>query len=46
MTDVKNGNQERITMFGYKETDMYLGILEGDTIKQVEMKEKNSKSVS
>ena len=32
-------NQEKIRMLGEKETHEYLGILEGDTIKQVEMKE-------
>ena len=34
-------NQEKIRMLGEKETYKYLGILEADTIKQVEMKEKN-----
>ena len=33
-------NQETITMIKGKETYKYLGILEADTIKQVEMKEK------
>ena len=33
-------NQEKIRTFGEKETHKYLGILEADTIKQVEMKEK------
>ena len=33
-------NQERIRMLGGKETYKCLGILETDTIKQVEMKEK------
>ena len=32
-------NQEKIRMLGEKETYKYLGILEADTIKQVEMKE-------
>ena len=32
--------QEKISMLGEKETYKYLGILEVDTIKQVEMKEK------
>ena len=39
-------NQEKIRTFGKKETYKYLGILEADAIKQVEMKEKNFKSVS
>ena len=34
-------NQEKIRMLGEKETYKYLGILEADTIKQVEIKEKN-----
>ena len=34
-------NQEKIRTFGEKETNKYLGILEADNIKQVEMKEKN-----
>ena len=33
-------NQEKIRMLREKETYKYLGILEVDTIKQVEMKEK------
>ena len=33
-------------MFGEKETYRYLGILETDTIKQVERKEKVKKSIS
>ena len=36
-------NQEKIRIFGEKETYKYLGILEEDTIKQVEMKEKKLK---
>ena len=36
-------NQERIRTFGEKENYKYLGILEMDTIKQVEIKEKNNK---
>ena len=36
-------NQDKIRMLGEKETYKYLGILEGDTIKQVEMKEKIKK---
>ena len=34
-------NQEKIRTLGEKENYKYLGILEVDTIKQVEMKEKN-----
>ena len=33
-------NQDKIRILGEKETYKYLGILEADTIKQVEMKEK------
>ena len=33
-------NEERIRTLGEKETYKYLGILEVDTIKQLEMKEK------
>ena len=36
-------NQEKIRMLGEKSTSKYLGILEVDTIKQVEMKEKTKK---
>ena len=36
-------NQEKIRTLGEKETYKYLGILEADTIKQVEMKEKIKK---
>ena len=36
-------NQDNIRMLGEKETYKYLGILEADTIKQVEMKEKIQK---
>ena len=32
-------NQEKIRILGKKETYKYFGILEADTIKQVEMKE-------
>ena len=35
-------NQDKITMLGEKETNKYLVILETDTIKQVEMKEKKN----
>ena len=37
---IKLPNQEEIRMIREKETYKYLGILEVDTIKQVEMKEK------
>ena len=33
-------NQDKIRMLGEKEAGEYLGILEANTIKQVEMKEK------
>ena len=36
-------NQDKIRTLGEKETYKYLGILEADTIKQVEMKEKTKK---
>ena len=36
-------NQDKIRMLGEKETYKYLGILEADTLKQVEMKEKIKK---
>ena len=36
----------KIRTLGEKETYKYLGILEADTIKQVEMKEKNLKRIS
>ena len=36
-------NQEKIRTLGEKETYKYLGILEADTIKQLEMKEKFKK---
>ena len=39
-------NQDNIRTLGEKETYKYLGILEADTIKQVEMKEKIKKSIS
>ena len=34
----KLSNQDKIRTFGEKETYKYLGILEADTVKQVEMK--------
>ena len=36
-------NQDKIRTLGEKETYKYLGILEADTIKQVEMKDKIKK---
>ena len=36
-------NQDKIRMLGKMETSKYLGILETDTIKQEEMKEKIKK---
>ena len=36
-------NKDKIRKLGEKETYKYLGILEADTIKQVEMKEKDKK---
>ena len=36
-------NRDKIRMLGEKETYKYLGILEADTNKQVEMKEKIQK---
>ena len=34
-------NQDKIRTLGEKETYRYLGLLEADTMKQMEMKEKN-----
>ena len=42
---IKQQNQESIRKLREKENDYYLRLLEGDTIKQTEMKEKNKKSV-
>ena len=39
-------NQEKIRTHGEKESYMFLEILEADTIKQVEMKEKKKKRIS
>ena len=36
-------NQEKVRTLGEKETSKYLGILEANTAKQVEMKEKSKK---
>ena len=43
MEEVKLTNYEKLRTLGEKETYKYLGILEADTIKQVEMKEKIKK---
>ena len=41
LTDgMKLPNQEKIRTLGEKETNKYLGVMEADTIKQDEMKEK------
>ena len=41
MTDgTEQPNHDKIRTLGENETNKYLGILEGDTIKQVEMKDK------
>ena len=45
MKGTKLPNQDRIRTFGEKENYKYLGILETNTIKQAEMKEKNDKRV-
>ena len=39
-------NQDKIRTPGKKETYKYLGILEDDTIKQVEMKDEIQKKIS
>ena len=39
-------NQDKVKRFAENETYKYLEILEADTFKQVEMKEKNSKRIS
>ena len=39
-------NQDKIRTLGEKETNKYLGILEADTIKQAEMKEKSKEPES
>ena len=41
--EMKLPNQNKIRTLGEKETNKYLGILEADTIKQVDMKEKIKK---
>ena len=43
MEGIELPNQEKIRIPREKETSKYLGILEADTIKQVEMKEKIKK---
>ena len=45
MTDrMEQQNQEKIRKYGEKKNYKYLGILEADTIKQVEMKDKIKKT--
>ena len=47
MTDgMELPNQDKIRTLGENETYKYLGILEADTIKQVEMKDKIKKNIS
>ena len=47
MTDgMELPNQDKIWTFEENETYKYLGILEADTIKQVEMKDKIQKEIS
>ena len=47
MTDgMELPNQDKIRTLGENITYKYLGILEADTIKLVEMKDKNSKRIS
>ena len=46
MDEIELPNQEKIRTLCEKETYKYLGILETDSIKQVEMKEKIKKRVS
>ena len=41
--EIELPNQDKIRTLGEKETYKYLGILEVDTIKQVEMKDKIQK---
>ena len=43
MDGIELPNQDKIRTLGGKEMYKYLGILEADTIKQVEMKEKIKK---
>ena len=46
MERIKLLNQERIRTLGEKENYKYIGILEVDTIKRSDMKEKLQKSIS
>ena len=47
MTDgMELPNHDKIRTLGENETYKYLGILEADTIKQVEMKDKIRKNIS
>ena len=43
--EIELQNQEKIRTLGEKETYKYLGILEADTIKHAEMKEKMKKRI-
>ena len=43
---INQPNQEKIRTFGENEAYKYSGILEEDTIKQVEIKEKNKRNIS
>ena len=43
--EIELPNQKRIRMFGEKETYIYLGIVEVNTIKQAEIKEKMTKKM-
>ena len=46
LTDgMERPNQDKISTLGEKETYKYLGILEADTIKQMEMNEKIRKKI-
>ena len=46
MEGVERPSQVKIRTLGKKETFKYLGILDADTIKQIEMKEKNEEIIS
>ena len=46
MVGMELANQDKIRTLGEKEIYKYLGILEADTIRQVEMKEKLRKNIS
>ena len=44
--EMELSNQDKFRTLAENETDKFLGILEADTIKQVEMKEKIKKNIS